>query len=218
MTVPPVLVMIAGPNGSGKTTLTKQFRDEGVDLGVYINPDDIALTLDGSYAARVAQAQRLAESQRQDCLDTRKSFSFETVMSHPSKIEVLKKSRALGYFNILYFVATESPDFNIDHVRQRVAMGGHDVPEDRIVARYARALALLPDAIRQCDYIVLFDSTYRDAPGKPVVMMPFCEIRRHEEIDEDSGSAFEIVFDEMPDWAAKALSPLFLEGAVARSR
>jgi len=161
MTAQPVLLMIAGPNGSGKTTLTQQLRDEHVDLGVYINADDIALALTGSYDDRVAEAQRLAEARRQDCLNQRISFSFETVMSHPSKIDLLKQARTLGYFNVLYFVATESPAFNIAHVRQRVALGGHDVPEERIAARYTRTLALLP--MRSCSAITLFSSIIRIA-------------------------------------------------------
>ncbi|HEX3674131.1 MAG TPA: AAA family ATPase [Rhizomicrobium sp.] len=73
----PVLLMIAGPNGSGKTTLSRQLLADGVDLGVYINPDDIAATLHGTYADRVAEAQRKADEIRQACLNIHVSFSFE---------------------------------------------------------------------------------------------------------------------------------------------
>jgi predicted ABC-type ATPase len=38
----PFVAMIAGPNGSGKTTLIRRLQDQGVDLGQYINADDIA--------------------------------------------------------------------------------------------------------------------------------------------------------------------------------
>ena len=144
MSEKPVLLIVAGPNGSGKTTLTKQLRARGIDFGFYINPDVIAESLEGSYEARVAEAQRIADAQRNDCLERRVSFSFETVMSHPSKIEVLKQARHLGYTVVLYFVGTESPALNVERVKQRVALGGHDVPHDRIVARYERTMALLP--------------------------------------------------------------------------
>jgi len=117
MTDQPVLLMIAGPNGSGKSTLTRQLVAEGIDLGVYINPDDIAEGLTGDYPDRVAKAQRRADEIRQDCLARRVSFSFETVMSHPSKIDVLKQARSLGYSNVLYFVALESPELNVARVR-----------------------------------------------------------------------------------------------------
>jgi len=172
----PVLLIIAGPNGSGKTTITRQLRAANADLGVYINPDDIAQQLTGSYDGRVAQAQRMAETQRQDCLNRRPSFSFETVMSHPSKIDLLRQARLLGYFNVLYFVGTEAPQLNVERVRQRVALGGHDVPNDRIVARYKRTMGLLPQAVALCDRTVLFDNSYQFLPDVDVTFEPFCEI------------------------------------------
>ena len=68
------------------------------------------------------------------------SFSFETVFSHPAKIEILKKSQAEGFKTYMYFVATESPLINIKRIQQRVKNGGHNVPEDKTVARYERCL------------------------------------------------------------------------------
>ena len=41
--------MIAGPNGAGKSTLTRLLRERGIEFGEYINPDDIAMELTGSY-------------------------------------------------------------------------------------------------------------------------------------------------------------------------
>src|SRR6266851_2309336 len=123
--------MIAGPNGAGKTTLTQLLRQRGVDLGRYINPDDIARELEGSYDARVAQAQIAADDRRDECIEARQSFSFETVMSHPSKIDILVKARAVGFCIQLFFVGTDDPRTNIDRVALRVSRGGHDVPKDR---------------------------------------------------------------------------------------
>lgn len=178
MTSSPVLLIVAGPNGSGKTTLTRQLRADGVDFGVYINPDDIAATMEGSYEARVAAAQIRADAMRNECMDRRMSFSFETVMSHPSKVEVLRRTRALGYFNVLYFVATTNPRLNVERVRQRVALGGHPVPEDRIVERYGRTMSLLPDAIAQCDRAVLFDNSYRLRNDEGPIFQPYLELLR----------------------------------------
>jgi predicted ABC-type ATPase len=100
--------MIAGPNGAGKTTLTQLLRRRSVDFGRYINPDDIARELEGSYDARVAQAQIVADDRREQFIESRQSFSFETVMSHPSKIEILVKARAVGFFVQLFFVGTDA--------------------------------------------------------------------------------------------------------------
>lgn len=166
--------MIAGPNGSGKTTLTDQLRRDGVDFGRYINPDEIAKTLSGEYSVRVRKAQMLADQDRERCLRRLENFSFETVMSHPSKVDVLRRAKERGFHVIVYFVATESPDLNVARVAQRVALGGHDVPEDRIRERYGRALALLPEALSFADETVLFDNSYALGPAETAVLRPFC--------------------------------------------
>ena len=171
--------MIAGPNGSGKTTLTRWLRSTGFDLGEYINADDIAAELVGDPAEVSRTAQRLAEEARQSCLARGVSFAFETVMSHPSKVEFLKQAKTLGYFNILFFVGVEDPRINVDRVAQRVAEGGHDVPTDRIVHRYERTMALLPQAVYASDRTVLFDNSYAD-PGFGADFEPFADITVHD--------------------------------------
>jgi predicted ABC-type ATPase len=81
----------------------------------------------------------------------------------------------LGYAIVVYFVATESPDLNIARVRQRVALGGHDAPEERIAARYRRTMDLLPDAIARSDRVPLFDNSYRQSRKGHVLLAPFLE-------------------------------------------
>lgn len=68
------------------------------------------------------------------------SFSFETVFSHPAKIDILKKAQASGFRTYMYFVATEDPKVNLNRIKVRVKSGGHDVPEDKTIARYYRCL------------------------------------------------------------------------------
>jgi predicted ABC-type ATPase len=173
--------MIAGPNGSGKSTLTDQLRESGLDLGRYINADEIDRALPGPAGEkRSKEAQALADQARRQCLAAGETFSFETVMSHPSKIDFLKEAREQGYAVAVFFVALETPELNLERVRQRVALGGHAVPENRIGPRYTRSLELLPQAIAQCDRAVLFDNSYRVEPGGRIKLIPICEIRRIE--------------------------------------
>lgn len=80
----------------------------------------------------------IADWMRDHLFANRLSYSFETVMSHPSKIEFFHRARAAGYRTYLYFIATESPDLNILRVQNRVALGEHDVPTEEIVDRYDR--------------------------------------------------------------------------------
>jgi predicted ABC-type ATPase len=155
----PFLSIIAGPNGSGKTTLTQWLRSRSIELGEYINPDDIASELDGSCEERTAEAQIIADHRREACINAKRSFSFETVMSHPSKIDILRRAKEKGFFVQLFFVGTDDPQTNIERVALRVAQGGHDVPTDRIVARWLRTMMLLPEAVRSADRVAIFDNS-----------------------------------------------------------
>jgi predicted ABC-type ATPase len=155
----PFLLIIAGPNGAGKTTLTQFLRQRSIEFGEYINPDDIASKLEGSYDESVREAQAIAERRREACIEKKRSFSFETVMSHPSKVEVLVRAKAAGFFVQLFFVGTDDPQTNVDRVSLRVAQGGHDVPGERIVSRWHRTMALLPEALRAADRSFLFDNS-----------------------------------------------------------
>ncbi len=158
MAEPPQLVMIAGPNGSGKSTLIAALRaDPAFRLPVlYINADDLQRQRG---IADPAQAQRLATDLRTRALQARGDVMYETVMSHPSKIAELQQAKAAGYHVTVHLVATEDPAVNAERVAMRVAAGGHDVPPERIRARYERTLALAPVAIAHADQAFVFDNT-----------------------------------------------------------
>lgn len=105
-------------------------------------------------------AQIIADYLRNELLKQRKKFSFETVFSHPSKLDVMRKAWASGYKVYLYFVCTESPEINKYRVKEvRLKEGGHDVPEDRIQSRYYRSLDLLFDAAQIAHQVYFFDNS-----------------------------------------------------------
>jgi predicted ABC-type ATPase len=103
----------------------------------------------------------LSDFIRNKLLILKKSFSFETVMSFPDKIELLCKAQKKGYRTYLYYIATESPDINVSRVGYRVSTGGHSVPEDKIINRYYRSLDLLMNAIRCSNRSYIFDNSGR---------------------------------------------------------
>ena len=104
-------------------------------------------------------ASATADFVRYKLLQQHRSFTFETVMSSPDKLNFLAKANQLGYRTYLYYVATEDPDINIGRVRQRVRNGGHNVPHDKIVSRYYRSLDLLMPAIKLTNRAYLFDNS-----------------------------------------------------------
>lgn len=145
-------------------------------------------------------ASVLADFIRQALLAAGVSFTFETVMSFPDKVEFLQKAQQAGFRTYLYFVATEDPAINIDRVRHRVEMGGHPVDEDKIVSRYARSLELLFDAVTHSDRAYIFDNSGRE-------QVWIAEVT--------DGSDLEMQTDEMPAWFKTALWDKFDEAGSA---
>ena len=141
-------------------------KDIGVDLSDYANADDIAAELMGDAVTAGRDAQRIVVERRATALQSRKSFTYETVMSHHSHIEAMNLARENGFFVRLFFISTDDPAINVARVADRVAKGGHDVPIDRIVARYYRTLTetLFP-AICAADETLVFDTTFDPSIG-----------------------------------------------------
>lgn len=138
-----------------------------------------------AYFASVA-----ADFIRQKLLEARVSFTFETVMSSPDKVAFLRKAQQFGYRTYLYYVATEDPDINISRVRYRVKMGGHPVPENKILIRYFRSLDLLREAIRYSNRAYIFDNS-----GQQQVFVA--------EITD--GHSMELKAGSMPNWFKHAV-------------
>ena len=124
---------------------------------------------------------------RAHLLDAARSFSFETVMSHPGKITLLRNARAQGIRTYLYFVATDNVELNVGRVGVRVQVGGHAVPEEKIRERYRRSLDLLPQAVREADRAFLFDNS---TAGHVLLA----------EITSGKIAAIHVGEDEMPSW------------------
>lgn len=104
-------------------------------------------------------AARILDYIRKELLALKVGFTFETVMSHESKVKFLKDAQEQGYRTYLYFVTTEDPDINVDRVKQRVKNGGHPVEESKIRERYFRSMEMLIDAIEVSDRAFLYDNS-----------------------------------------------------------
>lgn len=147
----PEIIVFAGPNGSEKTTVTKLAKI----IEPYINADEIKRT---NYCSDLEAAQ-LAEKMREECVSRNKSFTFETVLSTDRNLKLLQKAKGKGYFIRCIYVLTCNPDINVSRVESRAVNGGHSVPEDKIRSRYEKALALIPELVKVCDVLHVYDNS-----------------------------------------------------------
>jgi predicted ABC-type ATPase len=150
----PIIVALAGPNGSGKTTFYHaHLRAAGLR---FVNADVLAreLKMDAYAAAGVADALR------RELVRQRESFVFETVFSDPAgdKLAFLKSAAQSGYTVVLCFIGTSGPEVSEERVAMRVSQGGHDVPSEKLIARFPRVMDNLKAALRELPHVWVFDN------------------------------------------------------------
>jgi len=161
------LWLLAGGNGSGKSTFYRtQLKSRGLP---FINADNIAKEVfPESPEAHSYHAAAIAEKLRNELLVEGTSFCFETVFSHPSKIDFLAQAKAHGYETILVFVHLKSAELNKARISQRIEEGGHSVPEDKVESRIPRTMQNIRTAILIADQTYLLDNSDYQKPFKLV--------------------------------------------------
>ena len=100
-----------------------------------------------------------AEELREQMIREKKDFTFETVLSTDRNLKLLKKAKEQGYFVRGYYILTSSASINVSRVNARVASGGHGVPEDKIRSRYKKSIELVPELVKVCDILHIYDNT-----------------------------------------------------------
>jgi predicted ABC-type ATPase len=161
---PPLFLIIAGPNGSGKSSIHQDTDVEAFGRSVWIiNPDLLTARIRDieqlDLAAANLQAVQRIEAWLDISIQAHQSVGVETVLSTPEYQRLVEKAKALGFEVRLIYVILDSPQLNVERVRLRVRKGGHAVPENKIVERYARYLQQMPWFLEQADHAWLFDNS-----------------------------------------------------------
>jgi predicted ABC-type ATPase len=150
----PVIVALAGPNGAGKTTFYEaHLKASGLR---FINADILA----GELGIDAYQAAEVAARLRQEFVSQGESFVFETVFSDPAgdKMAFLKQAAQQGYTVVMCFIGLAGSDRSEERVAMRVTQGGHDVPTDKLTARFPRTMTNLKQAIQELPCVFIFDN------------------------------------------------------------
>lgn len=171
----PVLIFLAGPNGAGKTTFFEEYL---APLGLpYVGADRIARILreaDPTAAAGDVDRRAFEEAERLRAafVEARVSVCTETVFSDPAgaKLKLLGDARARGFVVFLIFIGLDSPELSVARVAQRARHGGHDVPDEKLHARFPRTLANLRAAVPIADEAFVLDNSSYDRPFRVVAV------------------------------------------------
>ncbi len=135
------ILIIAGPNGAGKTTFAQEFLLGEAGCPIFVNADLIAAGISPfSPELAAVRAGRIMLEQIHEHVRKGESFAFETTLSGRIYMRLIPRWQAQGYVIKLFFLQLPSPEMAIARVRQRVAAGGHNVPEDVIRRRFDAGL------------------------------------------------------------------------------
>ena len=135
------LYIISGPNGAGKTTASYTLLPEILRCKEFVNADEIARGLSPFNPESVTiEAGRLMLKRINELLQRNVSFSIETTLSTRSYFRLVEKAHSQGYDVTLLYFWLKSPQQAIERVAERVAKGGHNIPNDTIIRRYWEGL------------------------------------------------------------------------------
>lgn len=188
------LWLLAGGNGVGKSTFYKT-RLEPFGLP-FVNADILAKQLYPEHPEQHSyEAAKIAETMRMQLLQKGRTFCFETVFSHPSKIDFIAQAKAMGYEIVLVFIHLNDVSLNQARVAQRVSEGGHSVPKDKVNSRIPRTLQNIKKTLPLCNRCYLLDNSRFDDPFKQIA-----EIQKGQVI---------LKVASLPEWAKNMLVDYF---------
>ena len=137
----PRAIVIAGPNGAGKTTFAREFLPAEGNCPTFINADLIAEGLSPFRPETAAiEASRLMLEHVRQMAARREDFAIETTLAGRTYLRMIREWKARGYQVELMLLQLPSADLAVERVRQRVAQGGHNIPEPDIRRRFDRGL------------------------------------------------------------------------------
>jgi predicted ABC-type ATPase len=158
------LDLVVGPNGAGKSTFVRLVLAAEWPSSTFVNADEIAAQRwPEDPMAHAYDAAALAEQTRQRLIELGRPFIAETVFSHPSKLDLMRRARAAGY-DVALHVLLVPEELSVARVHYRVAAGGHDVPVEKIRGRYARLWANVVEGIALADMADVWDNSSSNEP------------------------------------------------------
>ncbi|MGI8893861.1 MAG: zeta toxin family protein [Bacteroidia bacterium] len=137
-------------------TLLAKAKEEGLNIKLNLSENVIH-----AYSDKISsyEAALISDIIRRELIKSGIKFTYETVMSHQSKIETFELANKNKYKTYLYFICTSSPQINLERVKSRVSLEGHYVPENKIIERYYKSLDLLKLAVSKTYRTYIWDNS-----------------------------------------------------------
>jgi len=175
----PVLYVLAGVNGAGKSSIGgRLLRQRGLE---YFNPDEFARALKRLTGQGIeqsnAEAWLFGKQRLERAIAESRNHAFETTLGGNTMPQLIRDAATAGHRVVVWYCGLVSPELHIERVRQRVAVGGHDIPEDLIRRRWRRSRENLIALMPRLSDLRVFDNS-RPRNGKTGKIPPPKEVLR----------------------------------------
>jgi predicted ABC-type ATPase len=179
-----VITVLAGTNGAGKSSVGGAFvRRAG---GAYYNPDDeTRAILVANPGLGLAQANGLAWTRGlenlRNAIAEGTDYAFETTLGGNTITRILiEGAESAGVTLRVWYCGLTSPELHLERVRARVAAGGHDIPPDKIRARYDSSRRNLLKLMPHLTDLQVFDNSSsadprHGSPPRPALVLKVVE-------------------------------------------
>jgi predicted ABC-type ATPase len=203
--VTPVIFVLAGVNGAGKSSLGGSLiRWRGLN---YYNPDEAAARIRQELGCSIEDANAHAWLEGvhllQAAMRERVSHAFESTLGGNTIPRLLAEAADAAFDVRVWFVGLSTPEQHVARVRARVAIGGHDIPEEKVRERWRTSrrniIALLP---RLAELRVFDNSEERD---RVTGRIPPPKLLLHWHQGAVVGPE-PLIFEATPDWAKPIVS------------
>lgn len=174
--------VLAGTNGAGKSSiLGRDIESVGAQ---YLNPDAVAHELALQYPELSGDslngiAWQVMVNELGSAIASGSDFAFETTLGGNTITSELVIAADRGRDVQIAYVGLASPELHIERVRARVRGGGHDVPEDRIRARYVAGLKNLIRLMPGLTRLDVYDNSEPSADGAPMDPTHYLTLEHH---------------------------------------
>jgi predicted ABC-type ATPase len=95
----------------------------------------------------------------EEAIASGETFTVETTLSGSTYLKMAVRAKRAGFVLMVIFIGTASVEINLERVRARVELGGHDVPEEDQRRRYPRTLANMKRLFPQADLATVWDNS-----------------------------------------------------------
>ena len=146
--------IIGGVNGVGKSSFTGVLKERSTDLGVIVDVDRITAELGGnSLAGGKAALRKIGAG-----IEKGISFTQETTLSGRKTEATAKQVKELGYHVRLFYIGLDTAEESLSRIANRVKRGGHDIPQDDVVRRFAGRWEAVAKVLPYCDEAEFYDN------------------------------------------------------------